>query len=245
MAFAATGKTPCSRFRRDMMSSVEQSGRRSTDEVSLRRGMFSYAGTPISTEFLEHLKPKHARKSEFEFDDDHERARQAPPRNACARPSEPEKRPSAAFWHPLGLKTDNALKRTCFEGKSGMLTGDDFQPGVNAKIKLAELMIRDRVEHRLQEQRNERLRQGSMASNSNFSLPGLASTPDEHPWPGPSTPGRAHISGYQGTLLARTGIVHSPVPPGSAKTMNSSAPSDGALPPSRRSLSTPKLDIIF
>lgn len=245
MALAATGKSPCSRFRRDTMSLVEHSGRRSTDEVSMRRGMFSYAGMPISTEFLEHLKPKHARKSEFDFDDEYDRARLPPPRNACARPSEPEKRPSPAFWHPLGLKTDNALKRTCFEGKSGLLTGDDFQPGVNTKIKLAELMIRERVEHRLQEQRNERLRQGGMASSSTPSLPGLASTPDEHPWPGPSTPGRAHISGYQGTLLARTGSVNNLVPPGSSKTINSSAPSDGVLPPSRRSLSTPKLDIIF
>eukprot|EP00930_Biecheleria_cincta_P030559 TRINITY_DN21168_c0_g1_i1.p1 TRINITY_DN21168_c0_g1~~TRINITY_DN21168_c0_g1_i1.p1 ORF type:complete len:270 (-),score=36.40 TRINITY_DN21168_c0_g1_i1:211-948(-) len=245
MSLAATGKSPCSRFRRNMMGLVEHSGRRSIDEVSLRRGMFSYAGAPISTEFLEHLKPKHARKSEFDFDDDYERARQPPPINISSRPSETEKQPTAAFWHPLGLKTDNALKRTCFEGKSGLLTGDDFQPGVNAKIKLAEQMIRDRVAHRLQEQRNERLRQGSMASNSTFSLPGLASPPEDHPWPGPSTPGRTHVSGYQGTLLARTGIVNNPIPPGSAKTINSSAPSDGGLPPSRRSLSTPKLDIIF
>eukprot|EP00931_Biecheleriopsis_adriatica_P106660 TRINITY_DN81063_c0_g1_i1.p1 TRINITY_DN81063_c0_g1~~TRINITY_DN81063_c0_g1_i1.p1 ORF type:complete len:270 (+),score=40.51 TRINITY_DN81063_c0_g1_i1:30-812(+) len=254
MALPATGKLPVSHFRRSNMSLVEFTGRatpagRNIEEVSMRRGLFSYTGMPISIDFLDHLKPKHARKG----DTDEVPVSDTMPSLSktassgfgsrdfsAASQSDVDVPPKKVFHHPLGLKTDNALKRTCFEGKSGAFTGDDFQRGVNAKIHLAELRVRERLQQRMQEAREERLQQEKTRQDLLLTQGSFAGLPEEpHPWPGPATPGRSHISGYQGTLAHRTGGPRSP--PGSAKTWASSSPSDGRLPPSRHSLSTPNL----
>jgi len=231
------------------MSIVEASGIKGIAEVSHQRGMFSYAGTPISPDFLEHLKPKHARKR---VDDDDEVSPSAsfaslPASTAASGFHERQSTPSMMkkktfFYHPLGLKTDEAKKRTCFEGHNKR--GDDFQSGVNAKIKMAELRMHELLEQRLQEQREQRIleEQARKHSNSQGMFASLPAPPEDHPWPGPSSPGRTHISSYQGTILHRSSPALYPTPPPSAKSWASRPSLDAHGPASLRSIpSTPAL----